>query len=128
MDAKLLAIYKKTNFYVQDLGGKLVRFTYKTARHFPFFKVKKFAVITAWNPGAQVISKKENRKRNAQLYKDLKKGGYPFYKTRGHWRRHYEESFTVEKISKVKALALGRKYGQKAVTYHDARGVQFLWC
>ena len=128
MDRKLLAIYKKTSFSVRDLNGRLIRFTSKTAKCFSFFKIKKFAVITAWNSGARVVSKKENRKQNARLRKDLKKSSFPFYKTHGSWRGHSEESFTVEKISKKKALELGKKYKQYAILYHDTAGVQFLCC
>lgn len=111
MDRQLLAIYRKTNFFVQDLEGKLVRFTVKTARRLPFLKTKKFAVITAWNPQARVVSMRVNRQKNRLLEKDLKRGKYPFYKTRGFWRGHSEESFTVEKIGNEKPFSLARNTG-----------------
>jgi hypothetical protein len=128
IDPKLLAIYRKTSFFVQNLEGKLVRFTALTADKLPFLKKKRFAVITAWNPGARVSPVRLNRERNRRLEKDLKRGGYSFYKTRGVWRGHSEVSFTVEKISRPKALQLGRKYKQYAILYHGASGVEFLRC
>lgn len=126
--SKLLNIYKKTHFFVRDSHGKKIRFTFKTASRLPFFKIKKFAVLTAWNPGLQKHSLKQNRLQNQKLKMDLKKAGYIFYKTLGYYRAHAEESFTVEGISKSKALKLGKKHKQYAILYHDSQGVQFLRC
>lgn len=128
IDRKLLAIYRKTNFFVQDLQGKLTRFTAKTAHRLPFLKTKKFAVITAWNPMGKKAPLAQNRRQNKRLEKDLKAGGYSFYKTQGRYRSHREESFTIEKISKTKALALGKKYNQFSILYNNSKGVQFLRC
>jgi hypothetical protein len=125
---KLLAIYRKTNFFVEDLEGKMVRFTAESAHRFPFLKTKKFAVITAWNPKGEVTPLSVNRVQNRKLENELKKGGYHFYKTKGYWRGHSEESFTVERISCAKARLIGKKYRQMAILWNDAKGVRFMKC
>lgn len=127
-DKKILSVYRKTHFFVQNLEKRLVSFTSGTIHRHPFLKKKKFAVITAWNPMNKPLSLRANQKNNQVLEARLKKTKYCFYKTRGFWRGHSEESFTIEGISKKKAVQLGDEFRQYAILYHDQNGMHFLRC
>lgn len=74
--------------------------------------------ITASNPASVKLSNQENAERNFSLLEEL--NIYKVFEGRGigdseEWNP--EESFLVPGISRVKAIALGKKYGQNAIVF-----------
>jgi len=127
-DSSLLAIYRKSYFQVKDSKGRLVRFTVKTLNRHPDLARKKFAVMTAWNPMNQTLTKKDNLALNRKLEHQLKSRGEVFYQTDGWLGKHYETGFTIEGIQVPAAVQLGREFRQYAILYNDWRGPRFLRC
>lgn len=118
-DRELWDAYRRTTYCVHDDAGTPVFFTLKDPDLKSRVPRKRFAVITAWNPMNQPRSKEENRGRNAELERVLKKTGWKFYPTAGATEDHCEESFTIEGIGREEALALGRDFGQHAILYSE---------
>ena len=80
---------------------------------------KEWAFITAWNPLPEILSFEENVERNNALLTELTLLGYISHKGKGvssdgQWQ---EESFFIENIDKLAALAISNKYGQLAFVH-----------
>lgn len=80
---------------------------------------KEWAFITAWNPLPEILSFEENVERNNALLTELTSLGYISHKGKGvssdgQWQ---EESFFIENIDKLTALAISNKYGQLAFVH-----------
>jgi hypothetical protein len=78
--------------------------------------VTEWAFITSWNPLSASLPHDENERRHKRLLSDIR--GYSLLSGRGEdaegiWPA--EESVFVAGIPRKKTLALGRKYGQRAV-------------
>ena len=85
----------------------------------PDESIKEWAFITAWNPLPEVLSLDENVLRNKSLLTELTSLGYISYNGKGvssdgQWQ---EESFFIENIDKITALAISKKYGQLAFVH-----------
>jgi hypothetical protein len=85
----------------------------------PDESIKEWAFITAWNPLPEVLSLEENVLRNNSLLTELTSLGYRIHNgkgvsTDGQWQ---EESFFIENIDKISALAISNKYGQLAFVH-----------
>lgn len=118
MNDELLEAYLKTLYFVDgfrdaiQIGkGSEEADTFCMDRGF-----SGWAFITAWNPLSVSLSAAENRIRNNELYADLE--SYVVLTGRGQdpegiWGA--EESFFVAGIESKEAIALGRKYGQRAI-------------
>ena len=79
-------------------------------------QILSWAFITAWNPQSRILNDEENFKRNSELCRDLV--DYDIISGLGKgddWPA--EESFFISNIEFKKALALARKYNQKAFVY-----------
>jgi hypothetical protein len=72
-------------------------------------------IITAQNPMGQKASNSSNEKANRELAKDL--SGSDPKKIKGSYNGNKEDAFVVPRVSKPRLLALGKKYGQKAVVW-----------
>jgi hypothetical protein len=77
-----------------------------------------WAFITAWNPGSNKLDDAENRRRQAQLEADMKRGGYACYRgagvpDQGDWSP--EGSLLIMGLKREDAVEVGRKYGQAAI-------------
>ena len=75
-----------------------------------------WAFITAWNPLPEVLSNEQNKLRNTAFITELNTFGFVShlglgFSDDGKW---FEESFFIENISKEKAMAYAKKYGQLA--------------
>ncbi len=127
-DPSLLKIYNKSHFQVRDQNRRLVSFTVKTLKKHPALSFKVFAVMTAWNPMNQTLTKTANRTRNRQLAQLLRQRGAVFYRSDGWLGRHCEEGFTIEGIGVFDAIQIARKFEQYAILYNDRRGPRFLRC
>lgn len=86
------------------------------------------AIITAWNPSSGsdrpiLQSPEENEKAQKQLSQYLQNRGLEYYDAVGYAvdGSHSEPSFAVFQISRERAAAIGRRFGQAAVFYFDGR-------
>jgi len=81
--------------------------------------IKEWAFITAWNPLPEILTIEENLERNNALLTELTAMGYVCHlgkgvSSDGQWQ---EESFFIENIDKISALAISKKYGQLAFVH-----------
>lgn len=81
-------------------------------------KASEWCFITAWNPMSQELSRSENEARNEELGNALSE--YAVFGGEGRdpegiWEA--ERSFLVIGISRANAVALARKYNQRAILY-----------
>jgi hypothetical protein len=88
-----------------------------------------FALITAHNPGGQLVGEATNAERQSQLECDLLEGNYEPYAAQheaddGQWP--VEESCFVPDISPEDACAIAADYGQSAVVSGGSDGVPHL--
>lgn len=86
------------------------------------YGVQHWAFITAWNPKSQMLTPKENERRQQKLEKLLEKAGYACFRGYGiganaSWPP--EESVLILGISREEALALGRHWQQYAIVAGD---------
>jgi len=127
-DRSLLAIYQRSHFQVRDQNRRLVSFTVKTLKKHPALSCKVFAVMTAWNPMNQSLTKTANQARNRKLAQQLRQRGAVFYRSDGWLGKHCEEGFTVEGIGVREAVEIAREFEQYAILFNDRRGPRFLRC
>jgi len=79
---------------------------------------ERWAFITGWNPASRLRSPEENRARQAELVEAVIAGGWRHYPgagvpDRAGWAP--EDSLLVLDISRAEAVALGRRFGQRAI-------------
>lgn len=92
----------------------------------------RWALVMAWNPQSEKLSNKNNRLRNSALRDAVAQAGYTFMPGRGvpdrdDWAP--EESLLILGIDEAAALALGRRYGQRAIVAGIAGECAVLrWC
>ena len=94
--------------------------------------VKRWAFITACNPGAKMVPAHENDERLARLRSELKAGGFRFIPgfgrgTTGDWPA--EPSFLVLDIELNEAIGMARRFGQLAIVTGELDGLpELVWC
>ena len=91
---------------------------------------RRWAFLTACNPGARRLGVTENRARTNALELSLRRGGFLFYAGRsgsdaGDWPE--ETSFLVVGIARREADRLRRRFGQDAFVTGLFGGVARLW-
>lgn len=114
--------YEKTRFCVDDgarrlcfmAGSRSAKLDALLHRH----KAARWGFLTAWNPASVELSRAENDARQGDLRRRLESEGYKWLPGEGvgddpAWQP--EESLLVLGISRGKAVALGREFGQLAV-------------
>lgn len=114
--------------YEVDLPGGTVAFRIGGAR--PRGLPLPLAVITAYNPGLERPGEAANREANRRLEAELSRRGLRYLQGRGRDAAggHVEPSFAVLGMPREDALALAAAFGQAAIVYVDAGGVELLWC
>jgi len=131
--SELEAAYRATTYRVYLPGGcadlridqanaVLKRWLEKTG-------CESFAIVTAHNPGSQVIAAEENAERQSQLECDLLEGNYEPYA--GENRPDdgggpVEDSCFIPDITREDACALAGIFGQNAVVCGGADAVPHL--
>lgn len=80
---------------------------------------RSFGILSAYGTG----SKKENQKRNGELYAQLQKMGYRIHPLKGSWEGVSEKSVLVPKMKFRDLVRLGREFDQISVIYKDKSGV-----
>ena len=81
-------------------------------------RARRWAFITAWNPGSAPLPRAENDARQAQLRGIVEKRGFTILPGEGigedrSWPP--EESLMVLGITEAEAVRLGRRFGQLAI-------------
>ena len=90
-----------------------------------------FAIMTAYNPGADRLDAGKNAERQSQLECDLLEGNYEPYAGENvaddaNWP--VEETCFVPDIAQEDACALAEDYGQNAIVCGDADGIpKLVW-
>lgn len=88
-----------------------------------------WAYITAWNPDSQPLTTEENVQRNQQLEQALQAQNFTYYHgegvpDNGDWTP--EASFWILGINRKEAIALGKKWKQRAIVWGRRKGVAEL--
>jgi hypothetical protein len=91
---------------------------------------RRWAFLTAYNPGARRLRQAGNRTRSRALESALRRGGYLFLQgtsgsDAGEWPE--EKSFLVVGIARREADRLRRRFGQDAFVTGLREGVALLW-
>lgn len=127
-DPGIYDLYERTTYSVRGTDGREIFFTVRGAADVPGLKDRTFAILTAWNPMNKKLGLEENRCRNEELQRQLRRTNYVFYPSRGFLGDYYEESFTVENMPESEALRLGSLFEQYAVVVQDAGGCRLIRC
>jgi hypothetical protein len=94
--------------------------------------VRSWAYVTAWNPGSMRLSEDENVRRQHALEETLRRDGLIVFPGEGvgdDGRWPPEPSVLVLGISRADALALGQRFGQRAIVYGEAgKSPQLVSC
>ncbi len=88
-----------------------------------------FAIMTAFNPGAQRLAADQNAERQTRLECDLLEGNYEPYSAENvpdEAGGPVEEACFVPDIAPEDAVALAADYGQNAVVCGSADGIPYL--
>lgn len=93
--------------------------------------IDRWAILSAWNPGACARSAADNRQRQAQLEMALLQAEFTTYAAENvadaaDWP--VEEACFVPGISLEEAVTLAQQFGQLALVHGDAAGIpQLFW-
>ena len=125
--------YEQTRFCVDDgprricfrVGSRSAKLEALLRRH----ETSTWAFLTAWNPAAVELSRADNDARQDDLKRNLQAAGYKWLSGEGIgddplWKP--EQSLLVLGISRGKAVALGRAFGQLAVVVGRRGGASHL--
>ncbi|WP_235910280.1 DUF3293 domain-containing protein [Deinococcus kurensis] len=86
---------------------------------------QRWAILTAWNPGAQPTSADLNRARQAQLTAEAQSWApLPGWNGEGAWR---EDTVILRGVPLPEAVRLGRRFGQAAVVWGVGRRAALVW-
>lgn len=88
------------------------------------------AVITAWNPGLNRPTERDNRAANQRLEPAVEELGYAYLPAVGRSRdgAHEEPSIAVLDISRADAISLGSRFGQAAIFWVGSGWGELVWC
>lgn len=87
-------------------------------------------VITAHNPGGQVVSAQENAGRQERLERELERRGWTWWRAAGgdpSWE-HVEASAAVVGVAESEVVALGAEFGQDAIFVLSPAGRRIVGC
>lgn len=84
------------------------------------------AIVTACNPSAGsdqpvILSDEENERAQRRLEEYLQSRGIEYYDASGYAGLHNEKSFALFGVSREQAASIGRRFGQAAIFYFDAK-------
>ena len=118
-------------FLATSYGAATERFQLSERRqetaHIPLFRSgERWAILTAWNPGAKRLTLAQNEVRQEKLQQAL--AGQRWYagvNGKGAWA---EPSLIVNALPLQRALQLGRDFGQVAVLWGCGQRAALVWC
>jgi hypothetical protein len=96
----------------------------------PFESRETLHIITAWNPGSRPVTATENAQRQGALEAALAAEGLRWLPAVGRspdgtWQ---EESMAIRDLPRADAVALGRRFGQRAIYELSATGLTIVGC
>ncbi len=89
---------------------------------------RKFAIITAYNPGGLIYNDFLNFLRNTELESVIKFLGYESYLSIGALFDYSEKSFIIYDIEKKEALNMARKFDQYSIFYNSGEYISISEC
>jgi len=122
-DYKIVLAYWDTSYRLVNQGIDIF-IAKKNEQFIGFLKdnnLQSWAIVTAWNPGSELMSEDCNSILDKELIKYMEALNYDFEPALGipstehNWKP--EESFFVKNISLEQACELGSKYHQKAIVF-----------
>ena len=133
LDRRLVEAYLHTDYAVLPAPFEVIRIGQKNLLLEKWLTEQGFEsyiFITAWNPGSNRLSKRQNQSRNKQLALELKKWSRLVLPGSGighdrNWPP--EESFWALDVSPQAAADLGRQFGQNAIVWGKKDAAPELW-
>ncbi len=138
LDRKLVETYLETSYWTElirmDEQGANLKIGHALPESLELqveeYQIKRFAFLTAWNPGSQPLDQWHNRWRNLNLELELHAHCRLLRRglgvgTDSNWTP--EESFLAVDIPLEKAVEIGREFGQNAIIAWQKGGVPELW-
>jgi len=88
-----------------------------------------FAIITGWNPMDRPTTAAENLREDEALRRTLELKALPYFRATGCSpdRSHREPGWGVE-MPKADAIALGRRFGQRAIWWIENGYLSLIHC
>ncbi len=109
------AFIPKKSPALEDLHNKFLDKKVFTNPETTPLKSSRYAILTAENPMAKVVSPEVNLEKNNLLVEELRARGYDPIPVTGHYGGNPEHSFIVAGLPPEMAIELGKKYGQESV-------------
>lgn len=122
-DHTLLAAYRATTWTIATARGE-IRIHLADPVPLP---TRSLGIITAYNPASLLRTDEENRAANPRLRAELKAAGGEIIPalasgTGPDAEQWTEPGFAVYGLSRAALIAFGRRFGQNAIVWIDARG------
>ena len=91
---------------------------------------RRFAIVTAYNPGHARPGVEANRAANERLRAEIERRGWAWHEAVGYSpeRDHQEPSFAVLDVAEDEVVELARQFGQAAIFAWDGRRGRLVWC
>lgn len=135
-DHELAERYRATSYIVEAPGGAITirigRPNGELDHLLERMGADEWAFITAWNPNSLLLPPAENDRNNNDLRERLDRMGLRHVSGEGagddgEWPP--ERSFFIPGITRDEAVALGRRYGQRAIVAGRRGGAaELVWC
>ncbi|MBO6556564.1 MAG: DUF3293 domain-containing protein [Pseudomonadales bacterium] len=129
LPAELLQAYLETDYFVSDDPPLMLRIGEENDDAkilLASFGVTTSALITAWNPGSEVLSEDENDSRQAALLGEIESKRLNYLVGYGERQDWLEYSYLVLGITRDEANELAEQFGQNAYVWIDQQGVPEL--
>lgn len=129
LPAELLQAYLETDYFVSDDPPLMLRIGEENDDAkilLGSFGVTTSALITAWNPGSEVLSEDENDSRQAALLGEIESKRLNYLVGYGERQDWLEYSYLVLGITRDEANELAEQFGQNAYVWIDQEGVPEL--
>jgi hypothetical protein len=127
---RLIRAYRRTSsFYANIFRGRLSLRIGEPHAELDFVArrsgARSWGYATAYNPGSSTLSEDENVSRQDGLENAAAEGGFLFFHGEGvgddgQW--FPEPSLLIIGITRAETVALGRRFGQRAIVYGEAGG------
>ncbi len=120
----LEAAYRQTTYRVSGASGPVdIRIGIRNGsldRLLEAHQVREWAFVTASNPGSRASPEHENARRNAELEQVLREAGLQYLHGSGvpdesGWQP--ERSYLVLGITNADAMAMAKRWGQRAIVW-----------
>jgi len=121
---ELLAAYRRTHYVVHARGGDITLRIGESSAEFDALLAEQgvpaAALMTAFNPGSELVGAAANAAAQARLLADLRAGGWSCLPSQARDPRNRwpaEATVAVPGIEQAAAAGLARRYGQNAFVW-----------